>query len=144
MTVMGYNDNGIFKIHKEIFKPTNSRKIKVVGRLVKKKDIGIAEKRLSKKNLNLHIWRKFRHFHIMVFVRNAEFIEHKCSITFSIPAVHICKFSLKFACLNAVLLAEIFFHIKSVLFLHNLNKTWVTHKNSPDYFIFIISKMVLL
>ena len=55
MTVMGYNDNGIFKIHKEIFKPTNSRKVKVVGRLVKKKDIGIAEKCLSKKNLNLHI-----------------------------------------------------------------------------------------
>ena len=33
----------------------------------------------------------------MVFIRNAEFIEHKCSITFSIPAVHICKFSLKLA-----------------------------------------------
>ena len=43
VTVMRYNDNGIFKIHKEIFKPADSRKVKVVCRLVKQENIGVAE-----------------------------------------------------------------------------------------------------
>ena len=53
MTVMRYYNNRIFKIHKEVFKPANSRKVKVVCRLIKKKNIRIAKKCLCKKNLDL-------------------------------------------------------------------------------------------
>ena len=80
----------------------------------------------------------------MVFVRNAEFIEHKCSITFSVPAVHICKFSLKLACLNAVLLAEILFFIQRVLFLHHVIEALVAHHHRIQHGVGVILEVVLL
>ena len=47
ISVMGYNYNRIVKIDKEILEPCNGIKIKVVGRLIKKKYIRITKKSLS-------------------------------------------------------------------------------------------------
>ena len=144
MTVVRYNDNRIFKIQKEIFKPADCCQIKVVGRLVKKKNVRIAVQCLCKEHLNLHIRRKLRHFEIMELIRNTQFVEHKFCITLCVPTVKVSKFCFKFACFDAVFLGKILFCIKSVLFLHNLNKSWVAHKNCANNLVFIISKVVLL
>ena len=51
--IMRNNNNRVFKIQKEIFKPTNGRQIKVVCWLIKQKNIRITEKCLCKQHLNL-------------------------------------------------------------------------------------------
>ena len=43
VSVVGYDYDCVVKINKEFFKPAYSVKVKVVGRLVKKKDIRISE-----------------------------------------------------------------------------------------------------
>ena len=144
MTVMRYNNYCIFKIQKEVFKPAYSSKVKVVCRLVKKQNIGIAVKSLCKKNLYFKVRRKFCHFKIMVFVAYSKFIEHKLCVALGVPAVQIGKFSLKFARLNSVLFAKILFSIKGVLFFHYFNQSRVTHKNCTNHLILVISKVVLL
>ena len=49
---MGNYDDRIVKVDQEFFQPLNSRKIQVVGRLIQKKDVRVAKKRLSQKNLD--------------------------------------------------------------------------------------------
>ena len=58
---MGNYDDRIVKVDQEFFQPLNSRKIQVVGRLIQKKDVRVAEKRLSQKNLDLLASCKVRH-----------------------------------------------------------------------------------
>ena len=48
---MGYHDNRIFKINKELLKPCDSIKVKVVRRLIEKKDVRITEKSFCKKRV---------------------------------------------------------------------------------------------
>ena len=72
ITVMGYYDNRIVKIDQELLQPFDSRKIQVVGRLIKKKDIRISEKSLCKKNLDLHTTGKVCHLCIVELGVDAE------------------------------------------------------------------------
>ena len=62
---MGYHDNRIFKINKELLKPSDSVKVKVVRRLIEKKDVRITEKSFCKKYLYLLAAVKFGH-HLVV------------------------------------------------------------------------------
>ena len=48
---MGYNDDSVVKVDQEFFEPFNSRQIKVVGRLIQKKNVRITKQCLRQKNL---------------------------------------------------------------------------------------------
>ena len=50
---MGYNDDSVVKVDQEFFEPFNSRQIKVVGRLIQKKNVRIAEQSLCQQDLYL-------------------------------------------------------------------------------------------
>ena len=71
---MGYYDNRIVKIDQELLQPFDSRKIQVVGRLIKKKDIRISEKSLCKKNLDLLTAVQFTHISIVKICVDTETI----------------------------------------------------------------------
>ena len=43
ITVMGYHDDRIFKVDQKFFQPFDRIEIQVVGRLVEKKNVRIAE-----------------------------------------------------------------------------------------------------
>ena len=49
---MGYNDNGVLKVDQKFFKPCDRIEIQMVGRLVEKQDIRIAEECLRKQHLD--------------------------------------------------------------------------------------------
>ena len=40
---MGYNDDSVVKVDQEFFEPFNSRQVKVVGRLIQKKNVWITK-----------------------------------------------------------------------------------------------------
>ena len=50
---MAYDYDSILEVYEEFLKPVYSIHIKVVGRLIQKKDIGIAEEGLGEKHLDL-------------------------------------------------------------------------------------------
>ena len=50
---MRYHDDGIVKVNEEFLQPFYGVQVQVVGRLVLKQDIRIAEKRLGKEYLYL-------------------------------------------------------------------------------------------
>ena len=50
---MGYNDDSVVKVDQEFFEPFNSRQIKVVGRLIQKKNVRITKQCLRQKNFDL-------------------------------------------------------------------------------------------
>mgnify|MGYP006888211349 CR=1 FL=1 len=72
---MGNYDNGIVKVDQELLKPLNSRKVQMVGGLVKKQDIRISEKGLCKKNLDLHASCKVSHLRIVEFRVNSKTVQ---------------------------------------------------------------------
>ena len=53
ITVMGYYDDGVREANQELLQPCDSVQIQVVGRLVQKQDIRVAEQCLCQQNLDL-------------------------------------------------------------------------------------------
>ena len=143
MTVMGNNDNRTVKLYKELLEPGNCINIKVVRRLVHKKDIGIAEKSLRKKHLDLDFITKLAHLCIVKFVCNAETVKENFRIAFCAPAAHFRKLFLKLADTDAVLLGEILLHIEGFFFVHNLAELRVTHKHGADNIVLVEGKVIL-
>ena len=53
VTVMGNNNHRIFKIDEEFLQPGDGIQIQMVGRLIQKQDVRVAEKRFGKEYLHL-------------------------------------------------------------------------------------------
>ena len=66
ITVVRDNDNGIFKVNQKLLKPCNGIQIQMVGRLVQKQDIGIAEQSFGKQNLNFYVTIQVLHKRVVV------------------------------------------------------------------------------
>ena len=62
---MGYNDDCIVEVDQEFLKPFDRRQVKVVSRLVEKKDVRVSEQCLCKKNFDFLATCKVCHLSIM-------------------------------------------------------------------------------
>jgi len=144
ITVMGYYDNRIVKIDQELLQPFDSRKIQVVGRLIKKKDIRISEKSLCKKNLDLHTTGKVCHLCIVELGVDSETVEKSSSIGLCFPSVHFCKLTLKLAGTDAIFVCEIFLCVNGFFLFHDLIESFITHDDSIQNRISIIFEVILL
>ncbi len=140
---MRNNDNRAFKVDKKILKPSNSRNIKVIGRLVHKKNIGISEKSLCKKNFDLDIVIKLTHLGIVKFICNSESVEKDFRIALCAPAAHLGKLFLKLTDFDAVLLREVLFHVEGFLFIHYFAKVRISHEHRANNVVLIKGKVIL-
>lgn len=72
---MGYNDDSVVKVDQEFFEPFNSRQIKVVGRLIQKKNVRITKQCLRQKNFDLLASCKVSHLGIVEIGFNSKTID---------------------------------------------------------------------
>ena len=141
---MGYNDDSVVKVDQEFFEPFNSRQIKVVGRLIQKKNVWVTKQCLCKKNFDLLASCKVSHLGIVEIGFNSKTIQKSSSIRFCFPSVHLCKFPLKFAGTDTIFVCEILFCVDGFFFFHDLIQSLVTHDNSIQNCICIIFEVILL
>ena len=92
---MGYNDDSVVKVDQEFFEPFNSRQIKVVGRLIQKKNVRITKQCLRQKNFDLLAAGQVCHLSIMEFGFDSEAIQKSGSIGLCLPSVHLGEFTFK-------------------------------------------------
>ena len=144
VSVMADNDNGVFKVQQKVLKPVDCGNVKVVCRLVQKKNIRISEKCLSKENLDLLFAGQFTHELIVKFVVNTEGVEKNFSVAFRTPAVHFRKLFFKLAYSYSVLLGEVLFGVKLFLCVHDFNKLCVAHEHGADNIVIVIGIVILL
>ena len=71
---MGYDNDCILKVDQEFFQPCDRVEIQVVGRLVEKKNIRIAEQSLCQQYFDLDGTWQICHLCVMIFSRNAKTI----------------------------------------------------------------------
>ena len=71
---MRYDDNCIFKIDQELFKPVDSVQIQVVSRLIQEQDIRITKKSSCKEDLDLLSTIKLAHKAVVELCRNSKAI----------------------------------------------------------------------
>ena len=69
---MGYNDDSVVKVDQEFFEPFNSGQVKVVGRLIQKKNVRITKQCLRQKNFDLLAAGQVRHLCVVQFRLNAK------------------------------------------------------------------------
>ena len=141
---MGYNDDSVVKVDQEFFEPFNSRQVKVVGRLIQKKNVRITKQCLRQKNFDLLASCKVSHLGIMEIGFNSKTIQKSSSIRFCFPSVHLCKFAFQFTGTDTVFISEVRFCIDSIFFFHDLIQSLVTHDNSIQNCICIIFEVILL
>ena len=141
---MGYDDNGVVEVDKELFKPADCFEIEVVGGLVEKKDIGITEKCLCKEDLDLLGTVEFCHLCIVIFRSDSETVKKHSRIGLCLISVHLRKLALKLTCSDSVLVGEILFHIDGIFFLHDVIEVLISHDHGIHYGKLIIFKVVLL
>ena len=141
---MGYDDDCILKIDQEFFQPGDGVQIQMVGRLIQKQNVRVAEQCLGKKNLDLFRAIQVLHNLIVIFRGNAKAVQKSSGIGFCLPSVHGGEFRLQLAGFYAIFIGEIFFGIDGFLFLHNLIKSGVSHHYSVQDGIFVILEVILL
>ena len=144
ITVMGNNDDRIVKIDQELVEPVDRIEIKMVRRLVEKKNIGIPEQCLCKKDLNLERILDITHHHVMIFRINSEAVKQRCRIGFRFPAVHLRELALKLRGTDTVFIGKILFGIYRILFLHDLIQALVSEDNGIKNGIRVILEVILL
>ena len=141
---MGYNDDGIVKVDQEFFEPFDSRKIKMVGRLIEEKDIRVSKKCLCQKNLDLLASGKVSHLCIVEFGFDAKSVKKSCGIGFCFPAVHLCEFTFEFACTDSIFVSEIFLGIDGFFFFHNLIQSGISHNDGIKNLKGVVFEVILL
>ena len=62
---MGYHDNCVLKVDQKLLQPRNGIQIQVVGRLIQKQDVWVAEQGLGQKYLYLLGAQKGAHLRIV-------------------------------------------------------------------------------
>ena len=72
ITVMGYHDNGVLKVNQKLLQPRNGVQVQVVGRLIQKQNVRVAEQGLGKKHLYLLSAQKGAHLRIVQVRLNAK------------------------------------------------------------------------
>ena len=144
ITVMGYNDDSIVKVDQKFFEPFDCRKIQMVGRLIEKKNVRIAEQSLCKKNFDFLAAGQVSHLCIVELGFDAKSVQKSSSIRLCLPSVHLCEFTLKFAGTDTVFICKIFLCIDRLFFLHDFIKSGISHDNGIQYVEGIIFEVVLL
>ena len=74
MAVMRNDDDGVFEIHQIVFQPAHRLDVEVIGRLVQKQHVGIAEERLRQKDAHLLLRIEIGHRGIMQIFGNLQSI----------------------------------------------------------------------
>ena len=141
---MGNDDDGVGEVDEELLKPCDRVQIQVVGGLVQKKDIGISEKRPRQQHLDLLRAGQLSHEIAVKFSLDPESVEEGLRVGLRLPAVELRKLGLKFTRLDAVLVREVFLHIKGILLLHDLEETGIALNDSVENDLVVIFILVLL
>ena len=69
---MGYHDNCVLKVNQKLLQPRNGVQVQVVGRLIQKQNVRVAEQGLGKKYLYLLSAQKGAHLRIVQVRLNAK------------------------------------------------------------------------
>ena len=72
ITVMGYHDNCVLKVNQKLLQPRNGIQVQVVGRLIQKQDVRVAEQGLGQQYLNLLGAQKGAHLSIVQLRLNTK------------------------------------------------------------------------
>ena len=116
----------------------------MVGRLIEKKNVRIAEQSLCKKNFDFLAAGQVSHLCIVELGFDAKSVQKSSSIRLCLPSVHLCEFTLKFAGTDTVFICKIFLCIDRLFFLHDFIKSGISHDNGIQYVEGIIFEVVLL
>ena len=144
ISVVAYYDDCIFEVDKELLKPADSVQIKVVCRLIQKKNVRITEQCLCKEHLDLDAVLQLAHHFVMILCTYTKTVKECLGISLCVPSVHLGKFSLELGSSYTVFISEIFFSVDCILLLTDLVQSLVTHDNCIKNRIFIVFKVILL
>ena len=144
IAVMGDHDDRILKVDQEVLQPCDGVQIQMVGGLVQKQYVRIAEQRLGQQHLHLDVAVQVLHGGIVQVRVDAKAVQDHGGIGLRLPAVHLGEFRFQVADPDAVLVGEVLFGIDGFLFLHDLVQPRVAHDDRVHDRILIVFEMVLL
>ena len=140
---MGYDDNGILEIDEEFLQPGDRVQIQVVGGLVQQQDVGISEQGSGKQDLDLLRAGKLSHQIAVQLRLDSEAVQKGLRVGLRLPAAELRELGLQLAGLDAVFIGKVFFGVKGVLFLHDLEETGITLDHGIEDDLIIIFVLVL-
>ena len=126
VTVVADDEHRVLEFRQIVFKPRHCVEVKVVGRLVKKQVIGIAEQSLGKQHTHLLVGAHVAHQHVMLVFLDAETAQQSGSVALGVPALEFGEFLFKLRGAYAVGVAEIFFGIEGVFLIDDIPQHGVT------------------
>ncbi len=141
---MGDHDDGVLEVDEELLEPLDCLHVKVVGRLVQKEDVRVAEQCLREEDLDLERAFQVPHQFMVIFRADAEAQKQALRVGLGFPAVHFREFGLELGCPDAVLVGEILLHVEGILLLADVVETAVAHDDGVEDFVVVVFEMVLL
>ncbi len=144
VAVVRHDKDCILEIRQIVFEPGHCVEVKVVGRFVEKKIVGIAKKSLCQEDADLLVGADVAHQHAMTVFFNAKATEQGCSIALGIPALELGETFFELGRTHTVGIAEVGFGIQRVFLLHNIPQDGVTAEDGFEHSAVVEFKMVLL
>ena len=141
---MGNDDHGVGKVDQELLQPVDGIQIQMVGRLVEKQDIGIAEKSPGEKNLDLLGTGDLAHQISVELCLDSKAIEKGFRVGLGLPSVHLGELGLEFTGTDSVLIGEVLFCVEGIFLGADLEQTGITLNDCVEYDLIVIFIVILL
>ena len=141
---MGYHKHSVLIVSQIILKPAYCIYVKVIGRLIKQQVVRLAKESTRKQDSHLLLTAHILHKGVVELLLYAQAAKQRCSVTLSVPAVHLCKLLLQLRRPDTVSLSKILLCIYGVLLLLNLPEFVMPHHHRINNCELIKLKVVLL
>ncbi|CUQ52901.1 Uncharacterised protein [Segatella copri] len=118
MTVVRYYEYGLFNVAEIVFQPLNSVEVEVVGRLIEKEVVWVAEECLCQHHAHLLCIREISNEFVVAVFLYAEVLQKLCGTAFSLPTIHFCKLELQLSSEVTIFFCHLWLSIEALALLH--------------------------
>ena len=144
IAVVGDDDHGVLKADEKFLEPGDRVHVEVVGRLVEKQNVRIAEQGAREEDLDLLGAVQLAHGHLMEGRIDAKSGQQGLGVALGVPAVHLGKIRLEHGGALAVRVGEVGLGIERVLLLHHLVQMGVALHDGIEDELVVIFVLILL
>ena len=140
---MGDDDDGVLKFEQVIFQPAHRLDVEVVGRLVQKQHVGVAEQRLRQQYLDLELCVQLAHRLTETVGRDIKFVQKRLRVRLRFPAAEFGKFRLQLAGADAVFIGKICLGVQRLALVHQIDQVLMPQHHRAQHRLIVVGVLVL-
>ncbi len=144
VAVVAHHEHRVLEVRQILLEPCHGFEVKVVGRFVEEKIVGVAEEGFGKQHAYFLVRAHVAHQHSVTVFLYAKAAQQRRGIALGVPTLELGEALLQLGSPYAVGIVEIRLGIERVLLLHNVPQHGMTLKHGVEHCAVVKLEVVLL